>query len=156
MTQLTIKVSAGLVRQGLEDLGAEIPLIGRRRIRTTLNRIQRRLQKPGKKPTYPIQWDSEKQRRAFFATDGFGHGIPYKRSGDYENAWTITSLPDGYQLSNATAYAKYVGGDAYGVVHSGIHSGRWEVYRDVVDEEIKTLPEEVKDEIIMVARRNGL
>lgn len=28
---------------------------------------------------YPIQWTSEKQRRAYFATDGFGKGIPYKR-----------------------------------------------------------------------------
>lgn len=27
----------------------------------------------------PIQWTSEKQRRAFFATKGFGKGIPYRR-----------------------------------------------------------------------------
>ncbi len=32
-------------------------------------------------PKYPIRWKSEKQRRAFFATDGFGKGIPYKRIG---------------------------------------------------------------------------
>lgn len=30
----------------------------------------------------PIEWASEKQRRAFFATNGFGAGIPYSRSGD--------------------------------------------------------------------------
>jgi len=30
---------------------------------------------------YPIEWTSEKQRKAFFATDGFGGGIPYKRKG---------------------------------------------------------------------------
>lgn len=28
---------------------------------------------------YPIEWTSEKQRRAYFATNGFGKGIPYKR-----------------------------------------------------------------------------
>ena len=28
----------------------------------------------------PFTWSSEKQRRAFFATDGFGRGIPTKRT----------------------------------------------------------------------------
>jgi len=27
----------------------------------------------------PIRWTSERQRRAYFATNGFGAGIPYKR-----------------------------------------------------------------------------
>jgi hypothetical protein len=31
---------------------------------------------------YPIRWTSERQRRAFFATNGFGRGIPTKRTGD--------------------------------------------------------------------------
>lgn len=30
---------------------------------------------------YPIVWTSEKQRRAYYASDGFGGGIPYKRTG---------------------------------------------------------------------------
>ena len=29
----------------------------------------------------PIRWTSERQRRAFFATDGFGRGIPTRRTG---------------------------------------------------------------------------
>ena len=32
---------------------------------------------------YPIEWESEKQRRAFFATDGFGGGIPSRRTGEF-------------------------------------------------------------------------
>jgi hypothetical protein len=40
---------------------------------------------------YPIEWESEKQRRAYFASDGFGHGIPYQRSHDYVNAWHVTA-----------------------------------------------------------------
>lgn len=28
---------------------------------------------------YPIRWKSERQRRAFFATQGFGRGVPTKR-----------------------------------------------------------------------------
>jgi hypothetical protein len=112
--------------------------------------------KPGRKPSYPIRWDSEKQRRAYFATDGFGGGIPYRRTGEYEQGWKLEALDNGYRLSNDSKAAQYVGGDAYGVVHSGIHSGRWAVYRDVVDEEIEKLPDAIEQEIRMVARRKGL
>jgi hypothetical protein len=43
-------------------------------------------QEPGS-PKYPIRWPSERQRRAFFATDGFGRGIPTKRSHALSQAW---------------------------------------------------------------------
>lgn len=42
---------------------------------------------PGERPTYPINWASEKQRRAFFATDGFGRGIPTPRTDGLVNSW---------------------------------------------------------------------
>lgn len=35
----------------------------------------------------PIVWTSDKQRKAFFATDGFGSGIPYRRSGALSRSW---------------------------------------------------------------------
>lgn len=38
---------------------------------------------------YPIEWKSLKQRRAYFATDGFGHGIPYRRTGALLDAWQV-------------------------------------------------------------------
>ena len=156
MTQISITTNAPLVRQGLENLAAEIPQVGRRRIYNTLVKIRARMRKPGKAVRYPIKWDSEKQRRAFFATKGFGRGIPTTRSGAYNAGWNIAKLDNGYQLVNKTAYTKYVGGDAYGQLHSGIHAGRWPVLRDEVEAEIKTLPEEVEDEIKLVARRNKL
>ena len=40
-------------------------------------------------PKYPLRWASEKQRRAFFATNGFGKGIPYKRTGQLIAAWQV-------------------------------------------------------------------
>lgn len=40
---------------------------------------------------HPIQWTSVKQRKAYFATDGFGAGIPYKRTNGLANAWVIES-----------------------------------------------------------------
>lgn len=156
MTRLTVKVRGELVRSGLQDLSAELPRVGRRQIRTVLNRAVKELAKEGDAPTYPIKWDSEKQRRAFFATDGFGRGIPTKRTGEYTSGWKIESVTNGYRLTNEAKHSKYVGGDAYGVVHSGIHAGRWKVYRDVVDEQIQTLPDEIEQEIVMVARRSNL
>ncbi len=38
---------------------------------------------------YPIRWTSARQRRAFFATNGFGKGIPYKRTGQFVKGWRV-------------------------------------------------------------------
>jgi hypothetical protein len=38
-------------------------------------------------PVYPIDWTSERQRKAFFASDGFGRGIPTKRTGQIVAEW---------------------------------------------------------------------
>jgi hypothetical protein len=46
-------------------------------------------QEPGP-PKYPIRWSSERQRRAFFASDGFGRGIPTKRSHAMSQAWQVS------------------------------------------------------------------
>ena len=155
MTQLSITVKGELVRKGLEDLTDEVPKVGRRQIYDTMVRIRQRMRKPGQSPRYPIKWDSEKQRRAFFASDGFGRGIPTSRTGAYPAGWNIAKLENGYQLINTVKYTKYVGGDAYGRLHSGIHRGRWPVLRDVVDEETEHLPEQVEQQLKIVARREG-
>lgn len=62
---------------------------------------------------YPIQWKSEKQRKAFFATDGFGSGIPYRRTGHLGRSWDIavsrTSSGDSrIEIDNRATYAKFV------------------------------------------------
>lgn len=60
------------------------------------------------------EWESERQRRAYFATDGFGHGIPYVRTGAYARGWDLVSqtLRGQFELviGNAEDYAEYVGG----------------------------------------------
>lgn len=38
-----------------------------------------------------IEWTSDKQRRAYFATDGFGAGIPYQRTGGLAAAWRVVT-----------------------------------------------------------------
>jgi len=51
----------------------------------TLQRLQ---VEPGK-PKYPIRWTSERQRKAFFATDGFGRGIPTRRTHALSQGWRV-------------------------------------------------------------------
>jgi hypothetical protein len=58
---------------------------------------------------YPIRWKSERQRKAFFATDGFGRGIPTGRVqepggvlGGYDV--TLVATPDGGQFDLTNAY----------------------------------------------------
>jgi hypothetical protein len=72
------------------------------------------LQDTPPKPTYPIRWASEKQRRAFFATDGFGRGIPTRRTGKVQAGWqgeiTRNDGTFSYAVFNAVSYAPFVYG----------------------------------------------
>lgn len=156
MPQITIHTNAPLVAANLENLAVEVPEISRSRIYGRAQAIIKAMQKSGSPITYPVKWDSDKQRRAFFATDGFGGGIPSVRSGDYQRGWgEPVRLEDGYRITNKTAGAQYIGGNAYGQRQSRIHQGRWPLLRDVVEQKIDQLPEEIRDEIILVARRKG-
>lgn len=61
---------------------------------------------------YPIEWTSQRQRRAFFASRGFGRGIPTKRSDQLKDSWVVvvgTQLRTNLiTLYNPKSYAKYV------------------------------------------------
>lgn len=157
MTSFTIKVHGQLVRQGLENLDAEIPKVGRQRIYLRMLRVKTRLSQSAPKPTYPIDWDSEKQKRAFFATNGFGGGIPYRRKGKLERAWVLTSMENGYRLANEESGAFFVWGDLYKrKSQSRIHAGRWPESKTVVFDELDKLPDEVAADIEAAKKRSGL
>lgn len=154
--QLTVKTTgADLVRQGLEDLEREIPRIGKRRIYNMMLRVRTRLRTPAPRPSYPINWDSEKQRRAYFATNGFGRGIPYRRNGRYEGGWDIVPTETGYRLENKWDKARYVSGYHDGSGQSAIHAGRWPLFQEVVEEEIQELPEDIEQYITYYGRGLG-
>jgi hypothetical protein len=157
--RLSVRMSpeSELVRQGLENLGAELPKIGRRRIYTMMNRIRRRLAVYPSEPSGQSVTSSHAVLgRVFSRAKG-----RYQRTGRYGRSWKVERLDDGYGLSNRAAfrgheYAQYVGGDAYGQGQAWMHKGRWPLMRDVVDDELAKLPPEVEEEIVTVARRNGL
>lgn len=94
---------------------------------------------------YPIEWASEKQRRAFFATDGFGGGIPTRRSGKLQQSWEFdtTAFPDGgdITLANTSEYARYVIGADQQPFH---RNTGWQL----VDDAAAVLTDDLTDEVI--------
>lgn len=70
---------------------------------------------------YPRPWKSERQRRAYFATNGFGGGIPYRRTGELEKAWKITLKTQSdtgvLAVENASKAAEFVQGDRAQPMH---------------------------------------
>lgn len=159
MPQITITTNAPLVRQGLENLAAEIPQIGRRRIRTMMERIKRRMQEYPPEPAGQSSYEGHSVLGTVIRTNK-GR---YHRTGNLGHSWVIEEAQgdSGYTISNNAShkghqYGRYVVGDAYGTGQAWMHKGRWQKLRDVVDEEVETLPDEVEEEIRMVSRRVGL
>ncbi len=96
--------------------------------------MQKTMRQPGESPTHPIQWDSPKQRSAFFATNGFGGGIPHKRTGEYEKSFKIEAIGSGVKFYSDSPALPFVGGNAFGLVRSGIHTGRWVLLQTAVQD----------------------
>lgn len=87
----------------------------RREVRPFVSQeVDKRLRQPPGKVQYPIEWTSEKQRKAFFATDGFGHGIPYRRTGKLVASWQVrgdyTATFSGITVTNTSPVGRYVVG----------------------------------------------
>lgn len=59
---------------------------------------------------YPIQWTSERQRRAFFATNGFGGGIPTRRTNAINDGWRYETDGSKVEVFNVEPHAKWVVG----------------------------------------------
>jgi hypothetical protein len=109
----------------------------------------------GKPIQYPVQWDSPKQRAAFFASNGFGKGIPYKRTHQYRLGWKTERQPFGGQyrvlLANKSP-AGAIGGMVKGSQwQSRIHRNRWPNLLRVLWEELAKLPNEISNRIKAVA-----
>ncbi len=85
----------------INDQVQQTPVLMERAYNRATSRLRSRLleqlrQQPGA-VHYPIRWASLRQKRAYFATDGFGHGIPYQRTGELARSWHIefSSLDNG-------------------------------------------------------------
>lgn len=100
-----------------------------------LVRVKTVITKYPPKPRYPLRWKSEKQRRAYFASNGFGKGIPYQRRGDLGNRWRESVFKNVFTFRNTARYASFVIGDDQEPFHND--TGWQEAIRhepDLVDE----------------------
>lgn len=88
--------------------------IYRKRMEPVNRRYIGRLKHTPGSPQYPIRWKSERQRRAFFATNGFGRGIPSQRTGKVSDGWRVRQSSHPFQgtttVSNDVPYAVFVYG----------------------------------------------
>lgn len=152
--------NATLVRKGLENLRKKIPLISKSRMRAMTIEIRDIMRKAGKKrPAWNgssyINWDSKRQRRAYFASDGFGGGIPSRRKGVHKKGWKVQATRDGYDVSNTVDTSKYLYGTARSRKQSKIHVGYWPVFLDVVGKIVNKLPKSVKEHLVQTAKQLG-
>jgi hypothetical protein len=106
------------------------------------------MQVPGKPIVYPVPWDSNKQKKAFFASGGFGHGIPTVRTDRYISGWKVVqNTLQSYTVINSVRSAKYIGGLLSGLGQSRIHAGRWPLFRDAIDAVVYLLPKAVVENL---------
>lgn len=108
------------VLDAIADTAKQSPKLMHTAMRRNMRRLATRLLKPLKKEP-PVwrgkrRWKSEKQRRAYFATNGFGAGIPYVRTHGLVRAWRVefknnTPASGVITLVNDTHAAQFVQGD---------------------------------------------
>jgi len=79
----------------------------------------------------PYQWQTPKQRRAYFASDGFGGGIPYTRTDTLVNSWELVDSNDWQRVGIINTWEKssFVIGDDQ---QRGHKADGWRHYLDVV------------------------
>jgi hypothetical protein len=68
----------------------------------------------GKKGQSVLRWKSERQRRAYFASNGFGGGIPYRRNHRVARGWRVVVISAAraeIAVENSERAARFVEGD---------------------------------------------
>lgn len=131
---IKIEVEAGKLTAYLKGLSEKFNTAALEEINDSLTDVQSEMKVAGKPVTYPIQWDSEKQRRYVMWKLSKEGNLPYKRTGAYQAGWRLEKMVDGYALSNKHP-AGAIGGtwDGKGITwQSKIHRGRWPVVAKLV------------------------
>jgi hypothetical protein len=102
-------------------------------------------------------WTSERQRKAYFASDGFGAGIPYERTGDLVRAWKAFIMLNGLSASigivNTAPSAKWVYGTNTAILPQQFFHfiTGWEPIFPMKDKIIRAIVVIVTDEILKLA-----
>lgn len=153
MTSISIRSKHKLVKRNLEVLRGSYKKIGKYRLAEVAAEIKRRMQTPGGKVKRPIRWASLLQKLAYFASNGFGGGIPTIRKHVYERGWKSETTANGAKVYNKTRGSKFIGGDVRGKSQSPIHVGTWILLRSAYDAVIKKLPKAVVESLRALPKR---
>lgn len=104
----------------------------------------------GKPVTYPVPWTTPLQRKAFFATDGFGRGIPTGRSGELLKSWDAAfefgDTSGAFSVWNTAEHAPYVVGD----LQQPMFAGRWVHAPSALDEFAPVVVNDVEQTLLTV------
>ncbi len=80
----------------------------------------------------PYQWQSDKQRKAFFASDGFGGSIPSQRTNELKNSWIVTESDSNWsrvKIENTSEHAVWIMGEYQ---QRGHIADGWRYWYDVI------------------------
>lgn len=130
------------VMRVLKNFAKQTPEEAQKEIEAILGRVKDEMQVEGDPVTYPINWDSEKQRRFVMAKLRRENNLPYQRTGNYINGFTVELLPNGGVLKGAKQ-SPYISGDVDGKRQSNIHKGRWKVLRVAITTALKGTPQNI-------------
>lgn len=119
-----------------------------------IEKVMRKMQKPGAPSTSPVNWDSERQRRFVLAKLRLEGNLPYSRTNQYINGWSIEKTPRGTLLKNPTPGSLYISGGARGDRQSNIHKNRWTKLRDAVDEVMQKTPQYIAENLRKLVKRD--
>ncbi len=156
MPFLTLEDNTQEVAQMLKQFGGDVMPAGQASMFETARRIADRMSKPGSPIFYPVRWDSAKQMRAFFATNGFGGGIPTVRTDSIPTGWKVNTTSNGCDVVNNQPGSLFVYGDALGKSQSLIHQNRWQKFQEVADDEIDKMNARAERALMDVAAKDGL
>lgn len=109
----------------------------------TASNVKIRMSETGKPVEYPVQWDSEKQRKFVMAKLRRENNLPYRRTGAYERSYIVERQPFGVTL-HAPHPAGAIGGIASGW-QSRIHRGRWNYLLQILSDELNKLPDLIRN-----------
>lgn len=79
------------IRAEIDDFEETTAKVGKRVIDATEQTLLASLQVEPGPVKHPVEWTSPRQMRAYYATNGFGRGIPTGRSGRLSQRWQVKS-----------------------------------------------------------------
>lgn len=136
----------------LKEFPARVVPVINRTVKRVKNRVAQRFRKAPARPHFPwgqFPWKSRRQQQAFFASNGFGRGIPTYRSNVLIKSWQVIVVPrqgqiPGIGIYNPVHYRKFVTGR----YQQPFHAGRWYKEADLFKQARAELNAEANKDIL--------